>query len=804
MLTGIAESGGTHGGPALGCLIAVVSVDGRGRVNGWSDEAEAILGYHRDEATGRPVNEFVADGQPGPPPAGRTRQDRPNRTVLRHKAGHGVEANVLVQRAVAEGGPTVWFLSPVSATDAAGRDVGLLEGAWTQSSAAICLWSTELRLLWANAFSYVVFKAGTDEVHGRLPTEIFAPDSQHHALEEAMRQARDTGTARSVLTYEKVPGENRPHEWAIHIDPVRDRHGGVIALCTMARNNSTEFWARQRLSLLDEARRTIGHSLDVERTARELTDLSVPDLADVALVHLLPETLGNDRTGVHGPVETRLVAASGERGPAAQGAGVNGARHGRAAGRTDWRAVERDSLPGRALWERRAVRVDLPHPAVAWPGWGTDLPAGRSGGGAISAPLTARGITLGVVTFLRHELPFDAEDLLLVEELAETTAVCIDHARHFEREHSTALALQQSLLPREPPAQSAVDAAYGYRPADLAAGVGGDWFDVIPLSGARVALVVGDVVGHGVEAAATMGRLRSVVRTLADIDLPPEELLTSLDDIVNRMDREREADASDPEVGASVLYAVYDPVSRRCCVARAAHVAPLLVLPDGTSELLDVPGGPPLGLGGLPFESAEVELPEDCLLVLFTDGVVESRDRDLGAGIARLQECLVDAGGSSPAAVCDDVLAAMLPRRGDDAALLVARPRTLDAADLAQWDVPPDASAVSTVRGMVTERLAAWGLDDRSFTTELIVSELVTNAVRYGKAPIRLRLIRDQALICEVTDASDAAPHMRRARSFDEGGRGLFLVAQLSTSWGSRHVTDGKIIWAEQQLAPAE
>ncbi|MFF3560088.1 SpoIIE family protein phosphatase [Streptomyces sp. NPDC002574] len=767
------------------CPVAVVSVDGAGRVDGWSDEAEAILGYHRGEAVGRPVTDFVVDGMPRVPSPGRSRHDR---AVLRHKAGHRVEANVLVQPAVVDGGPTVWFLNGTSG-DATGRDVGLLEGAWTQSSAAIVLWSAELRLLWANDYSYALFKAGADEVLGRLPTEIFAPDSQHHALEESMRQVRDTGTARSVLTYEKVPGENRPHEWAIHIDPVRDRHDAVIALCTMARNNSAEFWARRRLSLLDEARRTIGLSLDVERTARELTDLSVPDLADVALVHLLPETLGTERAGVRGPVEVRLVAVSGEHGPAAPGPGCR-----------DWQAVDRQSLPGRALWERRAVRVDLPHPAVGRPGW----EPGRGEGGAISAPLTARGITLGVVTFLRRELPFDADDLLLVEELAETTAVCIDNARHYEREHSTALLLQQSLLPREPPAQSAVDAAYGYRPADLAAGVGGDWFDVIPLSGARVALVIGDVVGHGVEAAATMGRLRSVVRTLADVDLPPEELLTSLDDIVNRLDHERAAVASDPEVGASVLYAVYDPVSRRCCVARAAHVAPLLVLPDGTSDLLEVPEGPPLGLGGLPFESTEVELPEGSLLVLFTDGVVESRDRDLGAGIARLRECLVGAAGSSPAAVCDDVLAAMLPRRGDDAALLVARPRVLDRADLAQWEVPADASAVAAVRAMVTERLGTWGLRDRSFTTELIVSELVTNAVRYGKAPIRLRLIRDRSLICEVTDGSDAAPHLRRARSYDEGGRGLFLVAQLSSRWGSRHVPDGKIIWAEQQLTPVE
>ncbi len=196
-------------------------------------------------------------------------------------------------------------------------------------------------------------------------------------------------------------------------------------------------------------------------------------------------------------------------------------------------------------------------------------------------------------------------------------------------------------------------------------------------------------------------------------------------------------------------------------------------------------------------------LPEESLLVFFTDGVVKSRDRDLGEGIARLQEC-VSAATSSITAVCDDILTAVLPESADDdAALLVARPRALDGADIAHWEVPASPSAVAAARDQASEKLSAWGLDDRLFATELIVSELVTNAIRHGRAPIRLRLIKDRSLICEVADGSDTAPHLRRARSFDEGGRGLFLVAQLSSRWGSRHTGEGKIIWAEQQLDPA-
>ncbi|MEU1622468.1 SpoIIE family protein phosphatase [Streptomyces sp. NPDC005722] len=799
-----AEPGDAHGGPAAH-QGAVISVDPAGRVDGWSAGAESILGYRRDEVIGRPALDLVDTDARRTLAAGLAARRWADRTVLRDKAGRRVEADVMIRPASADGRSTVWFVSgppgPAAGEDGddeADRTVAMLERAWSQSSAAIVVWSPGLRLLWANERTVRLFDAEVDAMRGRRLTEILTPDSQHFAVEEALRRARDTGTTQYVVTHEQVPAEKRPRQWAIHVDPLQDESGTVVALCSMARDNSAEYWARRRLILLNDARRSIGLSLDVGSTAHELTDLAVPDLADVAMVHLLPQALGGGTTS-RDPVEVRLAAASGREWPLprldrfpCEGPGDT----------PGWHVVDRRSLPGRALSERRAVRVDLPHEAAIW----AELEGGfdrNARGGAICAPLTARGSTLGVVTFLRRGPGFDADDLLLAEELAATTAMSIDNARNFQREHSTALTLQQSLLPREPPVQNAVDAAYGYRPADLAAGVGGDWFDVIPLSGARVALVMGDVVGHGVRAAATMGRLRSVVRTLADVDLPPEELLTGLDDIVNRLDQERAADAPDPEVGASVLYAVYDPVSRRCRMARAAHVEPLLVLADGTSHRVELPEGPPLGLGGLPFESVEITLPEDCMLVLFTDGLVKSRQRDIDEGIARLQASLA-AATSSITAVCQDIMDTLLPEGGsDDAALLVARPRALDAADVAHWDVPAEPAAVARVRDEVNAKLADWGLEDRAFATELIVSELVTNALRHGRAPIRLRLVKDRSLICEVTDGSNAAPHLRRARTFDEGGRGLFLVAQLSTRWGSRPTARGKIIWSEQQLDQA-
>ncbi|WP_413966293.1 SpoIIE family protein phosphatase [Actinacidiphila polyblastidii] len=363
-----------------------------------------------------------------------------------------------------------------------------------------------------------------------------------------------------------------------------------------------------------------------------------------------------------------------------------------------------------------------------------------------------------------------------------------------------AVSLQRSLLPHGLPEQDALDVGYRYLPAQ--AGVGGDWFDVIPLPGARVALVVGDIVGHGMHAAATMGRLRTAVHNFSMLDLPPDDLLAHLDDLVARIDKDETAPGATGTTisGATCLYAIYDPVSRTCELARAGHLPPVLVRPDGTAEFLDVPAGPPLGLGGLPFEAVERRLPEDSRLVLYTDGLVEDRSRDIDVGLELLRTSLQGV-GRTPDEICDAVLAALLPQSPkDDIALLVARTRALPADRIAGWEVPQDPAAVAEVRRGATEQLERWGLEDLAFTTELILSELVTNAIRYAGGPIRVRLLKDRTLICEVGDASSTSPHLRYAATTDEGGRGLFLVAQLAEQWGTRYTAAGKIIWTEQRI----
>jgi anti-sigma regulatory factor (Ser/Thr protein kinase) len=401
--------------------------------------------------------------------------------------------------------------------------------------------------------------------------------------------------------------------------------------------------------------------------------------------------------------------------------------------------------------------------------------------------------------------------LLLASDVAQTgwwgTELSVLDALRYAREHAAAVALQRSLLPHQLPGQTAVEVASHYRPADESAGVGGDWFDVIPLSGARVALVVGDVVGHGLHAAATMGRLRTAVHTLAGLDLPPDELLARLDDLVIRLTDEEDtaaATAGPAVLGATCLYAVYDPVSRKCTLARAGHPPPAIVSPGGTVVFPDLPAGPPLGLGGLPFEADEIELPEGSLIALYTNGLVEARARDVDAGLVLLGTALAHADQPLDD-IREGVIEALLPEHpDDDVALLLARTRTLTADQVASWDLPADFAVVALARAYAARQLAAWGFGAVSFTTELLVSELVTNAIRYATEPIRLRLIRDRTLICEVSDGSSTSPRLRHARASDEGGRGLFLVAQFTQRWGARYTTGGKTIWAEQSLRPSE
>ncbi|MFE7097645.1 SpoIIE family protein phosphatase [Streptomyces erythrochromogenes] len=557
--------------------------------------------------------------------------------------------------------------------------------------------------------------------------------------------------------------------------------------------------ARRRLELLAEASTRIGTTLDVSRTAWELAETAVPRLADYVTVDLPGAVLRGEespdpqadlhRTVVHGIRDDCPFYPVGHQ------------------VRLDPGTPHMRCLEG----EPAVLETDLQATTPAWMLPGLEHARGilaHDVHSMICVPLLARGVLLGIATFYRAQdpAPFGEDDSRLAQELAARAALCIDNARRYTREHTLALALQRSLLPRGLPEQGAVEVAHHYQPAE--SGVGGDWFDVIPLSGTRVALLVGDVVGHGLHAAATMGRLRIAARNFAELELAPDELLTHLDNLLVRLDREEEdasATGSNGIVGATCLYAVYDPTSQVCTMARAGHPPPALVHPDGSVTFPDLPAGPPLGLGGLPFETAELRLPEHSTLVLYTDGLVEGRHRDIDVSLDQLRHALAHP-DRNPQDTCRAVVEAVAPEHpDDDIALLVARTRTVPADRIATWGLPPDPSLVADIRGAATRQLGEWGLDELAFAAELMLSELVTNAVRYGSEPIQVRLIHDhgRALICEVSDGSNTAPHLRRAATTDEGGRGLFLVAQLSQAWGARYTTRGKVIWAECALDAA-
>lgn len=804
---------------------AVATVDARGQVADWNDGAQRLLGYPAAEVVGRPAARLLAE------PVSRedVRQavhEYPERwsgtLALRHRDGHRMEVTVIAHHfapepstesaiepgtePAAEPEAETWrVVCAVDGREPRPEDDDLARWAFDQQPCcSIAVYDTDLRYRRSNQAMAPVVGLPDSVIRG-LRIEDITSQPQTGNLSDGMRRALDSGEPVHLESFQRTGGQHRVHAWDVDLAPLKNPEGEVRGVALVAHDTTEQFWARKRLALLNEAASRVGSTLDIAQTATELLEVTVPELADFASVDLLT-TLEEDvelgEGAISGTVRLRRIGHRFAPGISTRLKTVLDV------GATD--TYPDFTPPARALATGSGVLSTAEdREFIHW--METDAVRAeriREQGfhSMMAVPLLARGVTLGAAVFYRRSKPdrmerFDQDDLLLAEELAARAAVAIDNARRYTRARDTALSLQRSLLPQRLPEQSAVEVASRYIPAGARSGIGGDWFDVIPLSGARVALIVGDVVGHGIHASATMGRLRTAVRTLADVDLPPDELLTYLDDLVIRLSAETEAADRSEEIGATCCYAVYDPAARTCTFATAGHPPPVIVSPAGKAERARVSVGPPLGIGGLPFEARVVELPEGSLLALCSDGLIETRERDTDQGFEILCRVLEHASPSLEA-TSDAVIEALVSGRPqDDVALLVARTRALDADHVATWDIPPDPASVAQARKDVDQRLASWGLPDLTFAAELIASELVTNAIRYGAAPIRLRLIHDRALICEVSDASSTSPHLRRARDFDEGGRGLMLVAQMAHRWGTRHTTLGKTIWAE--LNPA-
>ncbi|MEV0973393.1 ATP-binding SpoIIE family protein phosphatase [Microtetraspora glauca] len=551
--------------------------------------------------------------------------------------------------------------------------------------------------------------------------------------------------------------------------------------------------ANERLTFLNEASRRIGTTLDLAETSRELMDVTVPRFADTA------EILIQDRLVVDGEFPSRPLDDTALVRRVALGVADDDPHEWVRAIPLDEVTVYHPTLPqaqcmatGKPLMY---PQLDPDTARLIGLGFGRETLIAKLliGASFLAVPLSARGRVLGCAVFTRRPggPAFEEQDVAVAEELAARTAVCIDNARLYTRERRTALTLQSSLLPADLPQPLGMEIASRYLPASDLMGVGGDWYDVIQLPGCRSALVVGDVMGHGTRAAATMGQLRTAARTLASLDLSPDEVLFRL----NLMSQDL-----DPTQIATCVYAVYDPITRNCSIARAGHVPPVLIHPDRSTEIIEMSPGLPLGIGSEPLETRELTLPAGSVLALYTDGLVESRRRDIDAGIMALRHLL--AGPLQDLEdMCDVTINSQRPgHERDDIALLLARVRDLDPDEMASFPLSDDPRFVRTARRFVRSTLAAWGLASLADTTELIVSEMVTNALKHGWPPIELRLLRGRTLVCEVSDGSSTAPAPRSPSPDDDTGRGLLLIKRFAYRWGTRPTPQGKIVWVEQHL----
>ncbi|USQ83270.1 SpoIIE family protein phosphatase [Streptomyces phaeoluteigriseus] len=564
-----------------------------------------------------------------------------------------------------------------------------------------------------------------------------------------------------------------------------------------------------RLRFVGAATRRIARGLDLDEIVMGLCRATVPTFSDAILVYLRdPLPVGDERPAADRVVlrlrRTDRIPEEREPEPGFAQLGMPPPETPELSELSAAIAELCEVRPGGALAEVlrgvRPVFADTPAATAALPELlgaesRLDIPGGQR---AVLAPLRGRRRVIGAAVFIRRpeRIPFETDDLLVAAQLATHSALGIDKAVLYDREAYIADELQRTMLPETLPRPTGVRLASRYLPAAETARVGGDWYDAIPLPGSRVALVVGDVMGHSMTSAAIMGQLRTTAQTLAGLDLPPQEVLHHLDEQAQRLGTDRMA---------TCLYAVYDPVSHRITIANAGHPPPILLHLGGRAEVLRVPPGAPIGVGGVDFEAVELDAPAGATLLLYTDGLVESRLRDVATGIEQLREKLAATaqltGPDHPPpleALCDEVLDMLGPGdRDDDIALLAARFDGIAPSDVAYWFLEPEDAAPGRARRLARRALVRWGMEDMTDSVELLVSEVVTNAVRYATRPVSLRLLRTDVLRCEVGDDVPQLPRLRQARATDEGGRGLYLVNRLARRWGATRLSTGKVVWFE-------
>ncbi|MFE7710160.1 SpoIIE family protein phosphatase [Streptomyces sp. NPDC057486] len=783
--------------------LAVVVVDMEGLVSHWSTGARRLFGVAREDAIGCPAGELLPvsgalpqESEPGAsggtygdfgpeldgslsgtlayPAAGRARVDQPDRGRID-----------ILWWAYPLVGPAAERLL-VLAADAVPLHSGD-EGGDPDSETI------------APGFAPRTDFPGYRDLAGRLP-EIL-PNMGVHEATRIVSQVLELGYP--ILEFSQHARVPVTPDWGVPRrsarsrpdDPATAADGAPAPRAVPRPELDLEYAAvRERLEFLNEVSGRIGTSLDLERTIREVTSAAVPRFTDFAGTHLRAAVLAGEGFP-EGPPDVTTV----------------------------WHRVwvEHNDEPGR--WDDTVpVGESIAFPQhtpffqcmvtgepVLVPYVGEEMSNRISGEfekrdlrplithrSLLIVPLKARDVVLGFMVLMRRpdREPFDDMDRTTGAELAARAGLVLDNARMYTYQENVADTLQDSMLPQVEPRMAGCDIATRYLPGTRLGRIGGDWFDSVKLPGSRTALVVGDVMGHGLNSAAMMGQLRTAVLTMATMEMPPAQLLRNLDDLAQRLGE---------QYLATCLYAVYDPIRSELQIANAGHIPPVLVrAEDGRAELLDLPTGAPIGVGGVAFETATIRVRPGDRLVLCTDGLVEVRGQDIGAGLAML--C---ASAAHPAAsmddACDTIIRALNPKGGrkDDVALLMARLNGIPDDDVAEWQLALDAREVARARNLVRGKLLDWDLPDAVESAVLMVSELVTNAVNHGRIRhIGLRLVRTGALLCEVSDDEPAPATLLSASDHDESGRGLLVVSNLAREWGTSTTAHGKTVWFEQPL----
>ncbi|WP_411092703.1 SpoIIE family protein phosphatase [Streptomyces sp. 049-1] len=658
--------------------VASVVLDAEGRIVLWSPQAEELFGYSAQEALGQYaarimvherhldlVVKLFSDVM-------RTGRSWAGAFPVRHKDGGTRLVEFRNMRLLDDRGDVyaLGLAADQSTVRRLERDLALSSRVITQSPVGLAVLDTDLRYVSVNPALERINGIPADDHIGRTTQELL-PHVDAARMEAAAREVLETG--QPVIdkpTTGRTPADpDEDHAWSVSLYRLDDALGTVLGVAVSVVDVTEQYRvsaeaeaARRRLAAVADASARIGTTLQLDRTAHELADVAVPGLADVAAVDLLQAVVEGRRSNL-GPAEPAVMRALAVHADDAPDALTAADRPGQVARYGPDRLVTECVRSGRPVWVARVTGKDLER--IARSPEAAELLRRAGVHSYLAVPLIARGEVLGALDLKRtaNPLPFGKDDLLLARELAARAALQIDNARWYQNARTTALTLQRSLLPSHPPVTGGLEVASRYQPAGATSEVGGDWFDVIELEGRKTALVVGDVMGSGIAAAASMGRLRTATNTLAALDLDPALLMEHLDRTTAGLD----------QAIATCVYAVHDPHERRCLIANAGHLPPVRLRAGHPPELLDLPTGVPLGVGGVPFSTTAVALEPGDRLVLYTDGLVETRRHPLDERLDALL-ALLDGPDRPLEEVCDQLLRTLHePENSDDVALLIAR-----------------------------------------------------------------------------------------------------------------------------------